>query len=143
MRPFWKEKLYWLEEGDRTETQNPVLRVNGKHYVIEDQHYNRYFDEPRGCGGAQYFFEITIGCFAGTLLFSSNVWCQGDIPEEYRDRLYDNAVMLTPSEAFEKIKEGKKFVSFYREKGKQTEEQLRDHTAHVLGTLKRQFGFEL
>lgn len=44
----------------------------------------------KGHGGS--LFRIRM--HDGTLIDSRNLWCQGPIPERFRDRLYDNAEFL-------------------------------------------------
>lgn len=44
-----------------------------------------------GCSGR----EFTIKMNDGTEIFTNNLWCGGDIPENHREILCDNAVFVT------------------------------------------------
>ena len=66
-------------------SEGQSLRIDGVHYRIapEDR------PGPRGFGGSRFTFVLEDG----TQLESSNVWCQGEIPEHWKSRLPDNARM--------------------------------------------------
>jgi len=74
---FW---LGWVERRD----DSRVARVNHVHYFVEDE-----FDTcgVRGFDGRRFVIEWNDGRRATT----TNLWCQGDIPEYFWDRLPDNA----------------------------------------------------
>lgn len=59
--------------------------INGTHYVIEPE------DDPetyfRGFGGAKFQIEFNDGYRVVT----TNLWCQGEPSEEWRDKFPDNA----------------------------------------------------
>lgn len=71
---------------------NPyIIRVKGKHYFIEDDTIDaeeRFF---RGFGGIKF----SIKKFTGEIIETRNLWCQGEIPTEYRGRLPDNAEFVS------------------------------------------------
>jgi len=78
---FWVSKLV-IKDNPRT------VRVDGTHYYIDD-------DKPRGSsflgfGGAEFNIKFNDG----RLVTSHNLWCQGDIPEHFKERLPDNAVFV-------------------------------------------------
>lgn len=78
---FWLSKL-GIKNNPRT------ARINGTHYYIED-------DKPRnssfcGFGGA----EFNIRFNDGRLVTTHNLWCQGDIPYHFKERLPDNAIFV-------------------------------------------------
>ena len=75
---FWLEKI--------TQTDENTVVVNGTRYSIGDENPNLYF---KGFGGAKFDIEF----FDGRKVVTHNLWCQGDIPEEFRSypELQDNA----------------------------------------------------
>ena len=75
---FWAEKVLERDNPD-------VVRINGVHYHIgEERNGGKQFS---GFGGRQ--FAITF--HNGRQVTSTNLWCQGDIPARFADRLPDNA----------------------------------------------------
>ena len=75
---FWLEKI-------ATTNENTVV-VNGTRYTIGKEDPNLLF---KGFGGARFDIEF----FDGRKVVSHNLWCQGNIPEEFRSypELQDNA----------------------------------------------------
>ena len=75
---FWLEKI-------ATTNENTVV-VNGIRYTIGDENSTSHF---KGFGGAKFDIEF----FDGRKVVSHNLWCQGEIPEEFRSypELKDNA----------------------------------------------------
>lgn len=86
----WGEKIQWKLNGDLTEEQQIVVRSRGMHYLIvkETDAPNAY----RGHGGREFDIEFIDGPHKGKRMKSTNVWCQGEIHEDYKDVLPDNAV---------------------------------------------------
>jgi hypothetical protein len=82
---LWAEKHAWAQNGDLTPRGEPVVRINGNHYIFSGEGETGNF---RGHGGR----EMTALMHDGRVLTSRNVWHQGDIPERWRERLPDNAV---------------------------------------------------
>jgi hypothetical protein len=76
---FWYEKIILAN-------YKQVARINGRHYVIEDEAGDTIFGF-RGFNGQ----EFTIKFFDGRVVKTTNLWFQGVIPERFRDRLPDNA----------------------------------------------------
>ena len=76
---FWLEKLKIKDDPD-------TVRVNGTHYIIGQDNRIGF----QGFGGA----EFRIKFHDGRYIVSHNLWCQGDIPERFKDRLPDNAVFV-------------------------------------------------
>ena len=75
---FWNEKVRWKENGDRTAAGQICFRIDGQHYVGVP-------GKPAGYGHHEFAIlkdGEEIKC---------ELWTQGVIPEEYRDRLPDNA----------------------------------------------------
>jgi hypothetical protein len=75
---FWAEKVDWLNKGNQK-----VARIKGQHYVIEDEGATFF----RGCGGHKH----KIKYFSGEEIVTTNLWHQGEIPEELKEILKDNA----------------------------------------------------
>ena len=75
---FWLEKV---EAKDRLE----VARVNGNHYFIGPNNVGPFY---RGSGG----IEFKIKFKDGREVVSTNVWCQGTIPDNFKALLPDNAI---------------------------------------------------
>lgn len=78
---FWKE---YIDNCDDPRS----IRINGTHYVIGDEDPTILM---RGYGGAKFHLR---NIETGEEVFTTNLWCQGDIPVEYRHLLYDNAEMV-------------------------------------------------
>ena len=80
-------KYYW---GIHIKNKNDKrsVRCNGTHYVIGDENSKSCF---RGFDGRR--FKICF--FDGRVVETTNLWCQGDIPEEFRKELKDNAVIIS------------------------------------------------
>lgn len=96
---FWLEKASWAENGDRTPEGQHCIRIGGHHYVAMPS-----LVKPEGLMG----FGGRIMRWAdrrGGIYRSNNVWHQGEIPMEFRDRLYDNARWL-PVEGPRTVQEG-------------------------------------
>lgn len=73
---FWNSQL----EADK---HRKFAVIDGGHYVIAE-------DAPkgfRGFGGA----EFKIRFFNGEQITTHNLWFQGEIPEEFKDKMPDNA----------------------------------------------------
>jgi len=45
-----------------------------------------------GCAGRRFWIRF----FDGRTITTNNLWCQGEIPEEFREELPDNAEFYTP-----------------------------------------------
>lgn len=76
---FWDEKLALVDDP-------AVVRVKGQHYYIRPDATGGSL----GHGGMAFHIQFMDGRF----LTSHNLWSQGTIPSDYRDRLPDNAVFL-------------------------------------------------
>lgn len=110
---FWAEKVLWRMRGDRrvwtpARSRAPdtevvrvatpyVVRIGNRHYLVE----NRILRAPPsslGMGGVVVSALVTDGPNKGVLIHSNNWWCQGVIPEAWRQLLPDNAVFLDKEE---------------------------------------------
>lgn len=76
----WQEMLSLPAERRATD----VAIVDHVHYVIEPEEGNPRW---RGFGGQKFEIEF----LDGRRLCTSNLWCQGDIPTHWQDKLPDNA----------------------------------------------------
>lgn len=81
---FWRPKIKAAKNNDQY-----AVRVDGVHYYIhpDSKGGNRAFS---GFGGSR--FDIRF--HDGRLVTTHNLWCQGDIPERFRDVLPDNAIFI-------------------------------------------------
>ncbi|MEU9849317.1 hypothetical protein [Streptomyces sp. NPDC047985] len=91
---FWTEKIRWAEDGgqrpgDSRQAPAPVARVNGLHFVIRPMNTTTPA-QFLGFGGALWTFRFNDG----REITSNDVMTQGEIPERFRDRLPDNAVIV-------------------------------------------------
>jgi len=78
---FWRSKL-------EIRNNPSSVRIKGTHYIIAPDNPNR--NAFRGFGGA----EFNIRFNDGRLVTTHNLWCQGDIPKRFRERLPDNATFV-------------------------------------------------
>ena len=64
--------------------KNKHIFIDGECYSIGDENSRSPF---RGCGGR--YFKIKLD--NGQIIETTNLWCQGEVPEEYKDTLKNNA----------------------------------------------------
>lgn len=83
----WSEQ-HRLDQDERCEHKYAI--INGTHYVLLP-HTDGYF---KGYGGKKFHIRFNDG-FETTC---DNLWCQGDIPEHWRDTMPDNAIFVHPKE---------------------------------------------
>jgi hypothetical protein len=74
---------FWARYHERDKTDDNALVVDGTHYVICRERPGG----PRGFGGIRFKIEFNDGRMVET----TNLWCQGDIPEEWRKLFPDTA----------------------------------------------------
>lgn len=77
---FWRKML----EQDKQSAPHEVVIVDGVHYIVGDENSTSHF---RGFGGRKFDIQFNDG----TLVTTTNLWCQGDISPEWRDKFPDNA----------------------------------------------------
>lgn len=87
-KKFWDEKVEWAKAGDVLPTGEPVARIEGRHYIIGPKGAPSYM---KGFDGRPFAIRFTGGPHAGKVIHTDNLWYQGEIPEEYRSLLPDNA----------------------------------------------------
>ena len=76
-------KHYWLERVKNKDSKRQVV-AKGVVYQISDENDISSF---RGFDGA----KLVIHFFDGRKVFTSNLWHNGTVPDEFRDQLPDNA----------------------------------------------------
>jgi len=81
---FWND--YVLRANEKK-----IARIDGSHYVISPDNPNAAF---KGFGGR----EFTIKFNDGRIVTTRNLWHQGTIPEDFKNRLPDNAVFVQPNQ---------------------------------------------
>ena len=78
------EKYYWAERLRNKDSERQVV-IEGRMYQIGNE------DEPLGCfrgfDGAKFYIDFNDG----RKIVTTNLWCNGDIPEEYKKGFPDNA----------------------------------------------------
>ena len=77
MIDFWNEKV-----NDKNNIN--VVRAEGEQYYIGNENNNNSF---RGFGGRKFVVKF----FDGREVVSTNLWYNGAIPEDFKERLLDNA----------------------------------------------------
>lgn len=99
---------HWRGKEEERIKENPrTARIEGSHYYIGDEEDKGGF---RGYGGSLFIIKFDDG----RIIKTTNLWCQGTIPQHKRESLPNNAVFLkcvncddyTPRETT-KITEGK------------------------------------
>lgn len=95
---FWNTKVECAENNDKTFDDLPVARINGEHYVLDNEDSINSF---RGCAGQEFFIKFLSGEHKDKVFRTTNLWCQGTIPDEYKDALPDNAEFVEPVEEFQ------------------------------------------
>lgn len=89
-RYFWSEKIGWLNNEGRTRNGAITAIIKGSHYTIQDENSNSGF---KGMAGAKTTITFFAGPHKGKVIKSTNLWHQGEIPEELKDVLADNATI--------------------------------------------------
>ena len=87
---FWDEKVALRGAGDVTSSGAKVARISGTHYILGKQGSGVPSD-MRGMAGREHFIRFTSGPHSGQTVRCCDLWYQGEIPGDYRDRLPDNA----------------------------------------------------
>jgi hypothetical protein len=82
---FWLEKVPFANDPCS-------VRSEGTHYWIGEEHEERAF---RGFGRRTFIIQF----HDGRKVVSTNLWCQGDIPEHFREQLFDNADFIEETQS--------------------------------------------
>lgn len=80
---FWRERL--VEDAELP--PHRWCMIDGTHYVIGYEDSNDYF---RGFGGREFYIKFNDG----TIITTTNLWCQGEPPLEWKEKFPDNAVFI-------------------------------------------------
>lgn len=89
----WKDEfktMFWDDKVKNFRNNQRVAIVNGWHFTacLEDE-----TGELRGYGGKKFVIQFNDG----RTIETTNLWCQGVIPQEYRHILSDNAIFVGDS----------------------------------------------
>ena len=76
---------FWQEHIKNHDDQTVIVNGTRYHYTYLEE--KGYFS---GHGGR----EFKIKFHDGRIVQTRNLWCQGNIPEKYREQLPDNAIFL-------------------------------------------------
>ena len=80
---FWRELL----EEDKQLPPHVSCVIDGTHYRICDENSKSHF---RGFGGREFHIKFNDG----TIVTTTNLWCQGEPDECWREKFPDNAVFI-------------------------------------------------
>lgn len=80
-------KNYWNKIVESYDDPRRVI-IDGKSFYIEDE--NPHNGLPKGFGGRKFI----IARNNGIIIETTNLWAQGEVPDEYRSVLKDNAQFL-------------------------------------------------
>lgn len=78
---FWREK-------EEIKNEARVVRIDGVHFSLGDEVNAPAF--CKGHGGRKFVIQFNDG----RVVTSTNLWCQGNIPESWRERLPNNATWV-------------------------------------------------
>jgi len=78
---FWND---WVEKKDDPR----VARIDGTHYYIGNENEKGSF---RGFGGRKFKIRFNDG----REVITTNLWHQGEISNDFKEKLPDNAVFVT------------------------------------------------
>jgi DNA-directed RNA polymerase subunit RPC12/RpoP len=81
---------FWLGKTDYPDyMKNHQVIINGQHYLFHDTD-----SFIKGFGGRRFKIQF----FDGRIIETNNLWFQGEIPDQFRSILQDNAVFLPVEE---------------------------------------------
>lgn len=78
---FWTEKV-------RKKYASTSVRINQIHYFIDVNEERK--SHCKGFGGAKFVIKF----FDGRIVTTTNLWCQGTVPDDFRNDLPDNAEFI-------------------------------------------------
>jgi hypothetical protein len=77
---------FWLGKTDYPDYMaNHQVIINGEHFMLGETD-----SFVRGFGGREFIIQF----FDGRIIETNNLWYQGEIPEQFRSMLPDNAVFI-------------------------------------------------
>lgn len=81
---------FWLEKTDYPDD------IKNHQVIIDSQHYLFHETDSfiKGFGGRRFKIQF----FDGRIIETNNLWFQGEIPDQFRSILQDNAVFLPVEE---------------------------------------------
>lgn len=87
--------MHALARNEGPEEQAAYEREYGRPLVIEGQHYVAFFEDGstlgvRGFGGREGRF-VMLGDRVETQVSSRNMWCQGEVPDHFQERMPSTA----------------------------------------------------
>jgi hypothetical protein len=86
----YRLRSFWLEKTDYPDyMKNHQVIIDGQHYLF---HETDSF--IKGFGGRRFKIQF----FDGRNIETNNLWFQGEIPDQFRSMLPDNAVFLPVEE---------------------------------------------
>lgn len=86
---FWQERYNY----DQSHSKEGVV-IDGIHYYIGDESSKSH---SRGFGGAKFQIQFNDGEIVNT----TNLWCQGEIPPEWKDKFPNNAKFIYQIKIFD------------------------------------------
>lgn len=96
-RSFWNRRIEWKKEEDASDGKSVTAEgyilartTKGDQLLIGDENIPYRL---KGSGAARYLFRMTDGVHKGKVIFSTNVWNNGKIPESLRDALTPNCIV--------------------------------------------------
>lgn len=93
---FWGEIARLVKEDEASRklsgASSQYPRVEGRCYTIGIHDPDTYPGEPKGFGGRA--FRIRFDDMSDNLVTTSNLWYRGEVPEDWKELLYDNAVFV-------------------------------------------------
>ena len=84
------EKLWRIREKEYMDGKSFII-ING--WLYTDGGYVKNPINPSWLGHSGQIFNIKMN--DGTEIYTNNLWCGGEIPENHREILCDNAVFIT------------------------------------------------
>jgi len=79
---------FW-DDIAQTKDYADSVRIDGTQYHIGREEY-KYSNEFRGFGGRIFHIKFNDG----REITTTNLWCNGTIPENFKDILQDNAIFM-------------------------------------------------
>lgn len=80
------DKQFWLE---KIKNINDLTIVDGKCYYIDNENSTSSF---RGYNSRHFLIKYIDGINKGKVVSTTNLWYNGEIPKEFRDKLKNNAI---------------------------------------------------
>lgn len=111
LRESWDEKVEYKNNGDRS-GDFLAVRISGDHYLISEEQGTAPF---KGYDDDAYIIEFIGGPHKGTVVKTTVLWLQGEIPEAYKELLPDNAIIIKRCRAVKEISKINKEALFFED----------------------------